>query len=104
MSKKNEERAELLAGAYQRQYHHNDYPELSNNSEFVTSKEEIKEACMVMAIWKDSQCLGTLLRVFDLIANKRDAGEAFCSVPQPCRRNHGAECGQTEGYQQRKPG
>lgn len=77
MSKKNEERAELLAGAYQRQYHHNDYPELSNNSEFVTSKEEIKEACMVMAIWKDSQCLGTLLRVFDLIANKRDAGEAL---------------------------
>ena len=48
-------KAELLAGAYQRQYHHNDYPELSDNSEFVTSKEEIKEACMYMAQWKDKE-------------------------------------------------
>lgn len=32
---------------------------------------------MQMADWKDSQCLGTLLRVFDLIVNKRDAGEAL---------------------------
>lgn len=71
------EKAELLAGAYQRQYHHNTYPELSDNSEFVTSEEEIKKACMYMAQWKDSQCLGTLLRVFDLIANKRDAGGAL---------------------------
>ena len=52
-----EEKAELLAGAYQRQYHHNTYPELSNNSEFVTSKEEIKKACMVMANWKDNQMI-----------------------------------------------
>lgn len=51
----NEKSAELLAGAYQRQYHHNTYPELSNNSEFVTSKEEIKYACMIMAAWKDKQ-------------------------------------------------
>lgn len=35
------------------------------------------DCCMEMAEWKDSQCLGTLLRVFDLIANKRDAGEAL---------------------------
>lgn len=74
---KDKEMAELLAGTYQRQYHHNTYPELSDNSEFVYSKEEIKEACMQMAEMKDKQCLGTLLRVFDLIANKRDAGEAL---------------------------
>ena len=36
-----------------------------------------REALGQMATWKDSQCLGTLLRVFDLIANKRDAGEAL---------------------------
>lgn len=35
------------------------------------------QAAMTMAEWKDSQCLGTLLRVFDLIANKRDAGESL---------------------------
>lgn len=52
---KDKEMAELLAGAYQRQYHHNTYPELSDNSEFVTSKEEIKEACMYMAEWKEQQ-------------------------------------------------
>ena len=53
----NKEMAELLAGAYQRQYHHNDYPELSDNSEFVTSKEEIKEACLQMAKWKELQIM-----------------------------------------------
>lgn len=54
---KDKEMAELLAGAYQRQYHHNTYPELSDNSEFVTSKEEIKEACMYMAQWKYKQMI-----------------------------------------------
>lgn len=56
-SMKDKEMAELLAGAYQRQYHHNTYPELSDNSEFVTSKEEIKNACMYMAQWKDKQMI-----------------------------------------------
>ena len=53
----NEDKAEFLASTYQRQYHHNTYPELSNNSEFVTSKEEIKEACMEMAEWKEKQII-----------------------------------------------
>lgn len=47
--------------------------------------EEITKACAIMsktgaeimADWKDRQCLATLLRVFDLIVNKRDAGEAL---------------------------
>lgn len=54
---KDKEMAELLAGTYQRQYHHNTYPELSDNSEFVTSKEEIKKACMQMAEWKYNQMI-----------------------------------------------
>lgn len=54
---KDKEMAELLAGTYQRQYHHNTYPELSDNSEFVTSKEEIKKACMQMAEWKEKQMI-----------------------------------------------
>ena len=36
-----------------------------------------QEALGQMAEWKDRQCLGTLLRVFDLIANRRDAGGAL---------------------------
>lgn len=53
----NEEMTELLAGTYQRQYHHNTYPELSDNSEFVTSKEEIKKACIQIAKWKEKQMI-----------------------------------------------
>lgn len=51
----NEEKATELGIKYARQYHHNTYPELSDNSGLVTSKEEIKEACMYMAQWKEHQ-------------------------------------------------
>lgn len=77
---KDKEMAEILAGAYQRQYHHNTYPELSDNSEFVTSKEEIKEACMYMAKWKEKQMINKAVEwlighVNDYIVNDNCGGE-----------------------------
>lgn len=65
------EMAELLAGTYQRQYHHNTYPELSDNSEFVTSKEEIKEACMYMAEWKYKQMIEKAVKWWENLTNKK---------------------------------
>lgn len=44
---------------------------------YFSSENDCYKAAMKMAEWKDSQCLGTLMRVFDLIANKRDAGGAL---------------------------
>lgn len=65
MSKKNEEKAKEITKDYA--------PTIEN----LDAKIVLYDAIMEMAKWKDSQCLGTLLRVFDLIANKRDAGEAL---------------------------
>ena len=45
--------------------------------ENIDAKIVIYDAIMEMAEWKDSQCLGTLLRVFDLIVNKRDTAKAL---------------------------
>lgn len=51
----NDKKAKELGDKFARQYHHNNYPEFSSNSEFVFSNKEIEKACNEMANWKDQQ-------------------------------------------------
>lgn len=65
----NEEKAKELSKIFARQYHHNTYTEYSNNSEFVFSNEEIENAVMAMAEWKDREIAMLLLNINDMIAD-----------------------------------
>lgn len=81
----NKEKVEFLPGVYQRQYHHNTYPEFSDNSEFITSKEEIKNACMEMAEWKNKQFEDDIYKFCmycesKLLKDKKHLGCAFRSL------------------------
>lgn len=49
----NEEKAEELSKMYARQYRHNRY--IPFDDVFVFSNEEINNACLKMAEWKDKQ-------------------------------------------------
>jgi hypothetical protein len=60
----NSEKAKELGDKFARQYHHNNYPEFSSNSEFVFSNKEIEQACNEMANWKD-QRINLLLDAID---------------------------------------
>lgn len=70
---KNEEKALDIANK-QKKYYGNPQYEMRDEN---WSVHECYQSAMQAMQWKDSQCLGSLLRVFDLIANKRDAGEAL---------------------------
>ena len=61
----NKEKARELANCFARQYHHNTYPELSHNNEFVFSNEEIEKACLEMAEWKEQQMVEKSCRVLE---------------------------------------
>lgn len=51
----NEEKAQELGIKHARQYHHNSYPDYSDNNEYVFSNKEIENACVEMAEWKDEK-------------------------------------------------
>lgn len=53
MEKSNEEKAKELSKKYARQYRHNVY--IPFDDVFVFSNEEINNACLKMAEWKDKQ-------------------------------------------------
>ena len=72
----NDKKAKELGDKFARQYHHNNYPEFSSNSEFVFSNEEIEKACNEMANWKDQKFQEEkkqwIEKAFDLIENNID--------------------------------
>ena len=51
----NEEKAKELSKKFARQYHANNWPEWSDDESFHYSNEEINNACIEMAQWKDEQ-------------------------------------------------
>ena len=51
----NEEKARELSKKFARQYHANNWPEWSDDEAFHYSNEEINNACIEMARWKDEQ-------------------------------------------------
>lgn len=64
------EKAAILAKAYARQYHHSSYPEYSDNSEFVFSNEEIEQACIEMAEWKELSRRNLKAEIMGVITDK----------------------------------
>ena len=63
----NEEKARELSKKFARQYHANNWPECSDDESFHYSNEEIKNACLEMAQWKDEQlskCLKNLKKEY----------------------------------------
>ena len=66
---KNEENAKKLCGCAECSY--------ANDCKDENNRCDSYNFVMQMADYKDRQCYYTLLRAFDLIANKRDAGEAL---------------------------
>ena len=66
----NEKKARELSKKFARQYHANNWPEWSDDEAFHYSNEEINNACLEMAQWKDEQAkqlYNIIIKLWDIL-------------------------------------